>query len=170
MKISLNIETLKNPKLVLEAKKLVITNKGSKYFFYLVIFHVLILIFAYFQPDRVEKIPFTIIVVCLLFYWFYKSITIDTTIFDTDEKSIYFKTSNPIKRIFWTILKYRPRVSYGNISKVYIEERAIIKNTFRKNFVILETDDPYKLVIATFDNRADAEVLVKDLKLEIIKK
>jgi hypothetical protein len=170
VKFSFNIETLSNPKFVIDAKQVVIRNKPSKIYLILFGFHILFFTILSYQPDRSGKVPISILIAILLFYWFYKSITVNTTIFCIEDKMIRMKTSNPIKYLIQKMLGHPSIISYKKVSKVYIEVRPLIRNSFFTNSVILETEDPYKFEIGTFDDKDLAQLFLNDLKSEIKKK
>jgi hypothetical protein len=80
---------------------------------------------------------------------------------------IYFKSYNPFKNLIWSILKYPTTISYKNVSQIYLEDKPLVKDTFVRTFIIIETDDPYKIEIGTFIDKSIAELFLRDLKEEI---
>lgn len=167
MKLSFNNEALKNPRIKFDNRNLIIRSFPATIYLVLVACHIIFLFILLHQPDSIGKAPFLLLLILLLFWWLYKSLNVDTTKIGLDDKLIHFKSFNPFKNIIRNILEYPTTINYSNVSQVYIVDRPIVKNTFVRSSIIIETDDPYKIEIGSFNERSMAELFLKDLKSEI---
>jgi hypothetical protein len=148
----------RNPKVIFANNQIILKQRPFIYEILLFIFWGIMLSILI-QSDKDYKKPFVTILfslITLLFFW--RAFSLRRIKIDLNEKLVYRSNLNPFALLIEKFLQHPLKIPFTSISGVYWDSESFRANNWYPNFyIVLKTTDPYKLKIAKFRKKENAE-------------